>query len=319
MFTTLENKVVTILRDALPEALVPPTRIVQGPVAPPLDLPTIVFSTGDFEAQPQEMLSDIPRADHEVNFALTAQLEVWADSMAAVEEISLKAMAALTVNHRAITDNTGGEWIMDNLKLSFEHLTFWPQNGSKHFQDGTPPNSRISYKVQSAMTVTRLDFGHETIKVIDTLVKDLKPLKVLLHKTAPILLLPAESLRGVGVKTAAKLAAKGLRKIVELCEAAPAQLMADIPQIAQHIAKAREMRRIANNMLKQIVDRVHPVPENYFAMTLVDMAALAPADIKNLTGKNAQSVNQLLDDLNQLETELLDSAAFNTLYLKDFI
>ena len=131
MFTSIENKVVQILKNTLPADLVPTERIRSGPIDEPSDLPTVAFPAGDFEIVPDKQMLDIPKASQDLSFTVSSRLEVWAENLEQVEEIGLKAMAVILINSRTIEDQSKGQMTMGNLKLSFTNSRFQPIKGIK--------------------------------------------------------------------------------------------------------------------------------------------------------------------------------------------
>ena len=319
MFTSFENKVVQILKNTLPAELVPADRIRSGPIDEPSDLPTVAFTAGDFDIVPDKQMLDIPKASQDLSFTVSSRLEVWAENLEQVEEIGLKAMAVILINSRTIEDQSKGQMTMGNLKLSFTNSRFQPIKGIKKVSNGSNPKGEVNYTFESAMTVTRLDFSYGKMEVIEAFFETPLQSKVWINARSPILKRSVKDIKGVGGVTGDSLIAENIATIHDLAMARPSDLKEEIANIENLIQKAKDIRRITNEILREILDREHPFAENFFTVLLTDILTTPTTDIQNQTGKTAEDVAIFLDNLNDLRTDLINAPAFDTLKLSSFI
>ena len=318
MFTRIENKVVEILQNAIPSGLVPPDRIVTGPVDEPAQVPLIAFTAGDFDIVQNEEILDIPKPDDTLSLSVSARLEIWADSLQKVEEIALKTMAAILTQTSTIEAESGGEQSMGNLKLSFNHHRLRPLKGIKVLQNGNIPKGEVSYGIESVMTVSQLDFDFGKMEVIDAVLEAPQPVNFQIASGQELLEKDVGAMRGIGAVTRQKLVQLNIHTIRQLALADTRPLMVEVPSIDGLKQNAKAVRRIANEVLKEIVDREHPFPESFYESSLNQISQLSAADIGNQTGKSEENVIIFLDNLTELSQSLLKAAEFAALSLVDF-
>jgi hypothetical protein len=318
MFTGIENKVVEILKNAIPSGLVPPDRIVPGPVDDPTQVPFITFTAGDFEVFQNDEIMDIPKPDDALHFSVSALLEVWADSLEKIEEIALKAMAAILTQTPTIEAGAGGELSMGNLKLSFNHHRLRPLKGIKMQQNGNLSKGEITYGIESVMTISQLDFDFGKMEVIDAVLEAPQPVNFQTALGQEILEKDVGAMRGIGAVTRQKLVQLNIHTIRQLALADTRPLLAEVPSIDGLKQNAKAVRRITNEVLNEIVDREHPFPESFYGSFLYEIAQLSAADIQNQTGKSEENVVIFLDNLTELSQSLLKANEFAALSLADF-
>jgi hypothetical protein len=208
---------------------------------------------------------------------------------------------------------------MGNLKLSFANSRFQPIKGIKKVSNGGNPKGEVKYTFESAMTVTRLDFSYGKMEVIEALFETPLQSKVWIKARSPILIRSVKDIKGVGGVTGDSLIAENIATIHDLAMARPSDLKEEIANIENLIQKAKDIRRITNEILKEILDREHPFAENFFTVLLTDILTTPATDIQNQTGKTAEDVAIFLDNLNDLQTDLINAPAFDTLKLNSFI
>lgn len=328
MFSEFEAMVVEALKSTLPEALVPGTRILAGPLAsPPAVVPSVAFTSGDFEMPGEGQIFDIPRETEEMRFSVSSRLEVWADSMGQAEDIALKAMASILVSRKAIEEGSGSNATMGSLRLNFRNENFRPLKGIKLMNNGASAKCDLDYVFESVMTVTRLDFSYGEIEAVDArtevfgISKDvIRDDRFLTTPQKPVLLKPPIFMKWIGSATGNTLSLNGIHSIAHLALADTDRMEVSITGMANHIKRAREIWRISDEVLSEIEDNEYPFPEEYFTLALqgiLDKETNAPGAVEAETGKPAERAAALIANINTLKNDLLDS--IDPIGLKDFI
>ncbi len=346
MFTAIESRIIEILKTTLPEELVAEEQILAGPAAEPAKLPAIVFSAGDFEIIPDDRIMNVVRQSEELLFRVSLLLEVWAETTVKVEEIALKAMAAIFINRAEIENKkkmneheaqqnreseeplNGSFKIGDKLQLSFDNSNLAATSGMKIVKNGSPAKIEVAYSMQSEMTVTRLHFDYQKIEDIhvalqkpNELASLKKPIELASFKKPPLTILdkPVVVMKRVGKVTSDKLAQKGIVKIRELALATADELSGDIRGIENLIERAKEIRRISSAVSLETASRKPPFTLNISKLKLPDVLKISSSEIADQTGKSLEEARSLQDNLEILAAKLIDGDEFEQLTLQDFL
>jgi len=316
--SSFQNQVVAVLRKVIPEGVIPADQILAGPVEEPDLLPAVVFTAGNFSVEQETEMNNTPRDTDELRLHSSSHLDVWADTPEEVEEITLKALAAILIHEAEIERDSGADLVMDHLKVISRNSNFYPVRSEKIFTNGGPIRERIEYSFQTQVQVTNTEFSYGTMDLIDTAFSGPRAVRTR-SIFSPILQKSVTIIRGIGPVIADHLSELGIFTVQDLMFTDPEPAKNRIPEIDQLIAKARDIRRIANELIREIADRSHPFPDPFLEKPFPEIVSLSEADIIAATGKPEASIRILMENIRELREALLIAEEFDLLDMKSFL
>lgn len=321
MFSTLENKVVLALRNLVPSNLIRSQRISAGPRAEPSNLrrPRLVFTCTEFTVLPDSQMMDIPKENHEMLFKISAQVDIWADSLDKVEDLAFKIMGIILVHTHMIEQEATFDQIVGNLHYAFEHSKLSACEGTRIIKNSNSSKAEVQYSLESRMTVTQLDFSYGKIKIVDALLKSPLTTHISIAKPCPFLQLSPEAIVGIDHDTALCLEGKGISSIAQLALTEIQTIIECHEDSSIFIQVTKNTRRIAHEITFEILDRIHPFSQSFFTYTLDTILGLSGQEIHNETGKTLEQITIFQDNINELKTEFIKNTYFSPLTLNDFI